>query len=101
MSENRRLLRARFAAFPIAIGCRRRRFGSRWKRTLAFRSGFFARARAPVDDQKMEKKLPAWTDMVKGTTVLSRRSIKKFFDDATVMTERKFLFPKSYIAYKR
>ena len=58
------------------------------------------RVRAAVI-RRWEKKLPAWTDMVKGTRVLSRRNMTAFFSDATVVTEWKFLFPKSYIAYKR
>lgn len=47
-----------------------------------------------------EKKLPAWTDMVKGTTVISRRAMEEFFPDASLLTERKFALPKSYIFYK-
>ena len=47
-----------------------------------------------------EKKLPAWTDMVKGTTVISRRAMEEFFPDAALLTERKFALPKSYIFYK-
>lgn len=47
-----------------------------------------------------EKKLPDWTDMVKGTTVLSRRSFQDYFPDAAMITEWKYGFPKSYIAYK-
>ena len=50
--------------------------------------------------RRWEKKLPAWTGMVKGTTVISRRSMKRFFADAALTTERKFMFPKSYTAYK-
>jgi len=51
--------------------------------------------------RRWEKKLPAWTGMVKGTTVLSRRAMRAFFTDASLVTERKYGFPKSYIAYKR
>ncbi len=47
-----------------------------------------------------EKKLPAWTDMVKGTTVISRRDMEAFFPDADLLTERKFGLPKSYILYR-
>ncbi|MHA7872781.1 MAG: class I SAM-dependent methyltransferase [Hyphococcus sp.] len=47
-----------------------------------------------------ESKLPAWTQMVKETTVLSRGQMQRFFPDARLMTERKYGFPKSYIACK-
>lgn len=47
-----------------------------------------------------EKKLPDWTEMVKGTTVLSKRLMRDYFPDASIITERKFGFPKSYIAYR-
>lgn len=47
-----------------------------------------------------EQKLPAWTEMVKGTTVLSKRQMRDYFPDAALLTERKFGLPKSYILYK-
>jgi methyltransferase family protein len=47
-----------------------------------------------------ERKLPDWTEMVKGTTVLSKRQMQDYFFDGAILTERKFGVPKSYIAYK-
>lgn len=47
-----------------------------------------------------EKKLPDWTEMVKGTTVLSKRQMQDYFPDASILTERKFGFPKSYTVYR-
>ena len=50
--------------------------------------------------KRWREKLPHWTEMVETTTVLLRGYFSKLFPDATVWTERKFLFPKSYVAYK-
>lgn len=47
-----------------------------------------------------EKKLPVWTEMVRGTTVLSRQQMKNLFPDAKFYTERKLLLEKSYTAYR-
>lgn len=47
-----------------------------------------------------EKKLPDWTDMVKGTTVISKAAMRNFFPEGEIMVERKFGIPKSYIFYK-
>ena len=46
-------------------------------------------------------KLPAWTKMVEGTQVLTRRQLKQLFPDAEISTERLFGIPKSYTAYRR
>ena len=47
-----------------------------------------------------EKKLPDWTEMVKGTTVLSKRQMQDYFPEGEILTERKFGVPKSYIVYR-
>lgn len=47
-----------------------------------------------------EKTLPAWTEMVKGMTVLSKRQMQAYFPAATTLVERKYGFPKTYIVYK-
>jgi hypothetical protein len=47
------------------------------------------------------KKLPAWTEMVEGTTVLDRRWLAALFPDATIKSERIGPLTKSYIAYRR
>lgn len=49
---------------------------------------------------RWKQKLPAWTEMVEGTTVLSRQALKTLFPDSRVLTEWKYGFPKSYIAFK-
>ncbi len=43
-------------------------------------------------------KLPAWTEMVASTTVLSKTHLAELFPHATIVTEW-FVFPKAYIAY--
>lgn len=47
-----------------------------------------------------QKKLPAWTEMVVGTTVLMRSEIRNLFPNGQIWTEWKLGFPKSYVAYK-
>lgn len=47
-----------------------------------------------------EKSLPDWTEMVKGTTVIKKGEMHDYFPGASVITERKFGIPKSYIFYK-
>jgi hypothetical protein len=43
--------------------------------------------------------LPAWCEMVEGTTVISHREMQKMFPDAQMWTERLAGIPKSYVAY--
>ena len=50
--------------------------------------------------RKWEKKLPEWTEMVRGTRVLSRNRMRELFPESQFYIERKFLFEKSYTAYK-
>ncbi len=47
-----------------------------------------------------EKKLPDWTQMVVETTVLSKAQMQNYFPDGSILTERKYGFPKSYICYR-
>lgn len=47
-----------------------------------------------------EKKLPDWTEMIKGTTYLSKRELTALFPGAKFMSERFALIPKSMIVYK-
>ena len=35
----------------------------------------------------MEKKLPAWTEMVEETTVLTKSDLRRLFPDATILVE--------------
>ena len=44
-------------------------------------------------------KLPAWTEMVEGTRVLTKMDLKQLFPDATIRVEVVFGIPKSYIAH--
>lgn len=46
------------------------------------------------------RKLPEWTCMVAETTVISKSDLQSMLPDATIWTERKFGFPKSYVAFK-
>ena len=43
--------------------------------------------------------LPAWTEMVAGTRVLSRRRLGELFPESRIYVEFAFGFPKSYVAY--
>lgn len=45
------------------------------------------------------KKLPAWTQMVEGTTVLTKKQLRRLFPEAKIATERSLGIAKSYIAY--
>ncbi|WP_414623480.1 hypothetical protein [Calothrix sp. CCY 0018] len=47
-----------------------------------------------------EKELPVWTEMVRGTRVLSRNRMRELFPDSKFYIERKLLLEKSYAAYK-
>jgi hypothetical protein len=49
--------------------------------------------------ERWRKKLPAWTEMVEETTVLTRRDLRRLFPEATIMVEKSFGLPKSYVAY--
>jgi SAM-dependent methyltransferase len=44
-------------------------------------------------------KLPAWTQMVEETTVLTKPDLRRLFPEATILIETSFGLPKSYIAY--
>lgn len=48
--------------------------------------------------RKWRKSLPAWTEMVEGTTVLERSAMQRFFPDGKIVTEKSFGIAKSYIA---
>jgi hypothetical protein len=50
--------------------------------------------------RRWREKLPAWTDMIEGTTVVKRAELRKLFPDAKIKVERVFGIPKSYIAFK-
>ncbi|MGF1553943.1 MAG: class I SAM-dependent methyltransferase [Paracoccaceae bacterium] len=50
--------------------------------------------------REWRSKLPNWTDMIEGTTVVSRREVETLLPEATIWTERFAGFPKSYVAYK-
>ena len=49
--------------------------------------------------ERWRKKLPAWTEMVEETTVLTKRDLRHLFPEATIMVESSFGLPKSYVAY--
>jgi hypothetical protein len=46
-------------------------------------------------------RVPAWNDMVKGTTVLEKSALKTYFPDARFQIERVLGIPKSYSVYRR
>ncbi|HLW71210.1 MAG TPA: class I SAM-dependent methyltransferase [Candidatus Binataceae bacterium] len=47
-----------------------------------------------------EKTLPDWNEMIRGTTVITRRKLQGYFPDGTVKTERILGIPKSYYVYR-
>lgn len=47
--------------------------------------------------RRWHKKLPAWTDMVRGTTVVTRSELRRLFPQGTILVERFLGLPKSYI----
>lgn len=48
--------------------------------------------------RRWRRTLPAWCEMIEGTTVLSRAEVRGLFPDARILTERSFGLTKSYIA---
>jgi len=48
-----------------------------------------------------EQKLPAWCEMIKGTTVISKSDLAGMFPGATVWTERFAGFPKSTVVSRK
>jgi len=49
--------------------------------------------------ERWRKKLPAWTQMVEETTVLTKAEMQRLFPEAKILTETSFGIPKSYIAF--
>ncbi len=49
---------------------------------------------------RWRRQLPAWTDMVEGTDIVSVQEIKSLFPTATVFKEW-LIFPKSVVAYSK
>jgi SAM-dependent methyltransferase len=45
-------------------------------------------------------KLPAWTDMIQGTTVIRKSELAMLFPEAKILVERVSGIPKSYTAFK-
>ena len=50
--------------------------------------------------QRWHEKLPAWTEFIRGTTVLSRARMQELFPSSELYVERKLLFEKSYACYQ-
>jgi hypothetical protein len=48
---------------------------------------------------RWKTKLPNWTSMVEGTTVIDRRDLEQLFPEARLFTELSLGFPKSYVAH--
>jgi hypothetical protein len=51
--------------------------------------------------RRWRKKVPAWTQMVEETRVLSLRRLRSLFPESETYTEWLLMFPKSYILYAR
>jgi len=50
--------------------------------------------------QRWHRRMPAWTEMIMETRVLSRKQMKALFPDAQIYVERKFGLEKSYSFYR-
>lgn len=50
--------------------------------------------------KRWEETLPDWVEMVKGTTFISKSSLREYFPDARIGTERIVGIPKSYFAWR-
>lgn len=50
--------------------------------------------------EKWKPRLPAWTEMIEGTSLVEREELQYLFPDAMHVCERSFGITKSYIAYK-
>lgn len=46
------------------------------------------------------RKLPAWTEMIEGTTVVKRKELETLFPDGRIIVERVLGVPKSYIVVR-
>jgi Methyltransferase domain len=62
-----------------------------WAIPRAIRSRMIAR---------WKRELPAWTAMIEGTTVITRKKLRSYFPDGTLITERLAGIPKSYTVYR-
>lgn len=49
--------------------------------------------------ERWRKKLPAWTEMIEGTDIVSKSELKSLFPEASILVERVFGLPKSYVAF--
>lgn len=49
---------------------------------------------------RWKRKLPAWTEMIEGTTVIKRSAFQQMFPKAAIWTEYFSGFPKSYVVYR-
>ncbi len=44
--------------------------------------------------------LPDWTEMVEGTDIVTKAELRRLFPGSTILVERVFGIPKSYIAFR-
>jgi hypothetical protein len=51
--------------------------------------------------RRWERSLPAWNEMVRGTTVIRKHELQNYFPDSKIVTERFLGIPKSYTAYRK
>ncbi|MCX8996228.1 class I SAM-dependent methyltransferase [Rhizobiaceae bacterium BDR2-2] len=49
--------------------------------------------------ERWRRKLPAWTEMIDGTDIVSRKELERLFPEARVIVERFMGLPKSYIVF--
>jgi hypothetical protein len=50
--------------------------------------------------ERWRRKLPAYTEMIEGTTVILRRDLQRLFPESTILTEKVLGIPKSYMVWR-
>lgn len=50
---------------------------------------------------RWSKKLPAWTEMIRGTRYITKSQLRDLFPECQICTERFLGIPKSYIVYSK
>jgi hypothetical protein len=50
--------------------------------------------------ERWRARIPAWAEMIEGTTVITRRKLQSYFPDGQIVTERFAGIPKSYAALR-
>jgi SAM-dependent methyltransferase len=49
---------------------------------------------------RWRQKLPEWTEMIEGTTVIKHRDLRRMFPESAILTEKALGIPKSYMVWR-